>query len=130
MKKLIALTLIILSLIPVAAFADVDFSGMSYDELVSLNSQLFKEIVSRPEFKEVTVPTGSYVVGSDIPAGTYSLGLASGTFGSMIRINDFQEAYTVSSSDPSIGKVTLKDGDSVDISMGSIVFKTYVGLGF
>lgn len=130
MKKLIALTLIILSLIPVAAFADVDFSGMSYDELVSLNSQLFKEIVSRPEFKEVAVPTGSYVVGSDIPAGTYSLGLASGTFGSMIRINDFQEAYTVSSSDPSIGKVTLKDGDSVDISMGSIVFKPYVGLGF
>lgn len=130
MKKLFALTLVILALLPVVAYADVDLSSMSYDELITLNGQLFKEIMSRPEFKEVTVPTGSYIVGSDIPAGTYSLGLASGTFGSMIRINDFQDAYSVTSSDPSVGKVTLKDGDSVDISMGSIVFKPYVGLGF
>lgn len=130
MKKLIIFALVIASLIPVVAFADVDLGSMSYDELITLNGQLFKEIMSRPEFKEVNVPTGSYVVGSDIPAGTYSLGLASGTFGSMIRINDFQEAYSVTSSDPSVGKVTLKDGDAVDISMGSIVFKPYVGLGF
>lgn len=130
MKKLFALTLVVLALLPVVACADVDLSSMSYDELITLNGQLFKEIMSRPEFKEVTVPTGSYIVGSDIPAGTYSLGLASGTFGSMIRINDFQDAYSVTSSDPSVGKVTLKDGDSVDISMGSIVFKPYVGLGF
>lgn len=130
MKKLIILALVIASLIPVVAFADVDLGSMSYDELITLNGQLFKEIMSRPEFKEVTVPTGSYIVGSDIPSGTYSLGLASGTFGSMIRINDFQDAYSVTSSDPSVGKVTLKDGDSVDISMGSIVFKPYVGLGF
>ena len=70
MKKLIALVLVILSLIPMVAFADVELGGMSFDELVSLNGKLLKEIVSRPEFKEVTVPTGSYKVGEDIPAGT------------------------------------------------------------
>lgn len=130
MKKLIALVLVALSLIPMVAFADVDLSGMSFDELVSLNGKLLKEIVSRPEFKEVTVPTGNYTVGEDIPAGTYSLGLASGTFGSMIQINDYQGVYSVSSSDPAVGKVALKDGDSIKITMGSMVFKPYVGLGF
>lgn len=130
MKKLIALALVILSLIPVAVLADVDLSSMSYDELVSLNSKLFAEIISRPEFKEVTVPTGTYNVGEDIPAGTYSLGLANGTFGSMIQINGFQGSYAVTSTDQTVGKVVLKEGDSVEISMGSIIFKPYVGLGF
>ena len=130
MKKLIALILVALSLIPMVAFADVDFSGMSFDELISLNEKLIQEIISRPEFKEVTVPTGSYKVGEDIPAGNYSLSFSSGTFGSMIQINDYQDVYSVSSSDPVVGKVTLKDGDSIKISMGSIVFKPYVGLGF
>lgn len=130
MKKLIALILVALSLIPVIAFADVDLSGMSFDELVSLNGKLLKEIVSRPEFKEVTVPTGSYKVREDIPAGTYSLGLANGTFGSMIQVNGFQDTYSVTSTDQTVGKMILKDGDSVDISIGSVVFKPYVGLGF
>ena len=130
MKKLIALILVVLTLVPMVAFADVDLSGMSFDELVSLNGKLLKEIVSRPEFKEVTVPTGTYTVGEDIPAGTYSLGLASGTFGSMIKVNGFQDTYAVTSTDQNVGKIVLKDGDSVDISMGSVVFKPYVGLGF
>lgn len=130
MEKLIALILVVLTLVPMVAFADVDLSGMSFDELVSLNGKLLKEIVSRPEFKEVTVPTGTYTVGEDIPAGTYSLGLASGTFGSMIKVNGFQDAYAVTSTDQNVGKIVLKDGDSVDISMGSVVFKPYVGLGF
>lgn len=130
MKKLIALALILVSLIPAAAFADVDLSGMSFDELVSLNGKLLEEIMSRDEFKEVTVPTGAYTVGEDIPAGTYSLAMATGTYGGMIQINGYQDAYTVTSTDPIVGKVTLKDGDSVEISMGSIVFKPYVGLGF
>lgn len=130
MKKLIALILVALSLIPMVAFADVDLSGISFDELVSLNGKILKEIVSRPEFKEVTVPTGSYKVGEDIPAGTYSLGLANGTFGSMIQVNGFQDTYSFTSTDQTVGKMILKDGDSVDISIGSVVFKPYVGLGF
>ena len=48
----------------------------------------------------------------------------------MIKVNGFQDAYAVTSTDQNVGKVVLKDGDSVDISMGSVVFKPYVGLGF
>ncbi len=46
---------------------------MSYDELVSLQNELTKEIMSRPEWKEVEVPAGQYTIGVDIPAGWYSM---------------------------------------------------------
>lgn len=56
-----------------AALADVDLAGMSYDELVELQRAAAKEIMSRPEWKEVEVPAGQYTIGVDIPAGVYSV---------------------------------------------------------
>lgn len=129
MKKLFALTLVILALLPVVACADVDLSSMSYDELLSLNGKLFAEIISRPEFKEVTVPAGSYTVGEDIPSGVYSLELGKGSFGSMLLVNGFEKSHSVTAESP-VGKIEFKDGDTVEISIGAIVFKPYVGLGF
>lgn len=71
MKKLFCLFLII-CLVPVFAAAET-LSSMSYDELVELSQQITKEIMSRPEWKQVEVPAGVWNIGTDIPEGSYSV---------------------------------------------------------
>lgn len=71
MKKL-AIVLIVACLLCSVAVAE-DFSSMSFDELLELRNKLNAEIMSRPEWKEVEVPSGIWTVGIDIPAGIYSI---------------------------------------------------------
>ena len=56
-----------------AASADVDLSGMSYDELVALKDRINMAIWESGEWQEVTVPQGVWVVGEDIPAGKWTV---------------------------------------------------------
>ena len=70
MKKLSAL-LIFCLLFALPALADVDLSGMTYDELVALKDQINLAIWNSEEWQEVTVPQGRWIVGEDIPAGTW-----------------------------------------------------------
>ena len=72
MKKLIVL-IIALVLLCSSALADIDLSGMSYDELVSLRDQINLAIWNCQEWQEVTVPEGTYEVGKDIPAGHWTI---------------------------------------------------------
>ena len=71
MKKLVSLLLVVVCIMGTAAAEDL--SSMTYDQLVALRDQINAEIVSRPEWKEVEVPLGQWVVGKDIPAGTYRI---------------------------------------------------------
>lgn len=71
MKRFLITLLVVCMIIPVAAAEDL--SSLSYDQLVELRDQISAEIVSRPEWKEVEVPLGQWVVGKDIPAGTYRI---------------------------------------------------------
>ena len=64
MKKLFCLFLIV-CLIPVFAAAETDLSSMSYAELVELSQQITKEIMSRPDWKQVEVPAGVWNIGTD-----------------------------------------------------------------
>ena len=72
MKKALAL-LAALVLIASAAAAEVDLSGMSFDELVELAHQVDQAIWASDGWQEVTVPPGTYKVGEDIPAGKWTL---------------------------------------------------------
>ena len=75
MKKLITICMtlaLVLALAP-AAFADVDLSGMTFDELVALKDQINLAIWSSQEWQEVEVPQGVWRVGEDIPAGKWTL---------------------------------------------------------
>lgn len=72
MKKLLAV-LLVLCLLPWAVAEEIDLSGLSIDELRALQARIAEEIVSRPEWKEVTVPSGIYKIGADIPAGEYCI---------------------------------------------------------
>lgn len=75
MKRVLSFSLacvLVLSLAP-AAFADVDLSGMSFDELVSLKDQINLAIWNSADWQEVTVPQGIYKVGADIPSGKWTI---------------------------------------------------------
>lgn len=134
MKKLICITMI-LCILPVIALADVDLSSLTYDELLALRDQLNGEIISRPEWKEVTVPSGIWYVGKDIPVGSYSIKPynkgafltvenPSATFGKLI-INQ-----GVRNESNSVGKVELKEGYIVTVDGGSLIFTPPESLGF
>ena len=61
MKRLIALIIAVVCMIPAAALAaGTDLASLSFDELLALRAALESEIVSRPEWKEVNVPAGTW----------------------------------------------------------------------
>lgn len=74
MKKLISLILsIVCLLIPVLCIAEIDLSGMNYDELIALKEQINLAIWNSQEWEEVEVPQGVWIVGKDIPAGHWTI---------------------------------------------------------
>ena len=78
MKKLIALFLSLLLILPaVALAADLpDLAGLSFDQLVALREKINLAIWNCQEWEEVFVPAGTYVVGQDIPVGHWSIRVA------------------------------------------------------
>lgn len=130
MKRTLAIILSVLLLIP-AACAD-DYSAMTYDELLALREAITAEIMSRPEWKEVTVPVGSWIIGKDIPAGSYSIRIISRTL--RIYVYKSQTARTwdrhfiVHDDDP-IGQITLDDGMVIELDEPCI-FSRPDSLGF
>ena len=78
MKRVVYLLLVVSMLTILFAFSvvhaeGIDLSNYTFDELVALEKQIIKEMVSRPEYKEVTVPLGVYKVGEDIPVGKWTI---------------------------------------------------------
>ena len=146
MKKslscLALVTILLMALAPVALSDGVDLSSYSWDELIALSSQINTELMSRPEFKEVKVPTGAYKVGVDIPAGKWTItasygmcevywGKALDEYGVEIpygsRIDDMDDWGNKTS-------VTwdLKEGTYIVVSRNAVKFTPYVpiSLGF
>ena len=113
---------------------------MSYDELKALQAQISAEIVTRPEWKEVTVPAGDWIVGEDIPEGTYSIRPVNAskyinifvwgaekdnyTKGGGLIVNDH-----VGYDKDIIAKLILKKGQIVVINM-PVIFAPAQSLGF
>ena len=157
MKKILSAVLVLMLLIP-TAMAEVDLSALSFDELVALRQQVNKEITTRPEWKEVTVPAGLWKVGEDIPAGKWTISAAPGSW-PWVTIGDALNALgtevdelssIISSYDPLMSKThsfyeqlhgqypesfvaTLTEGLYVYIQNGTTIFSPYVGrpsLGF
>lgn len=118
-----------------SALADVDLSGMSYEELVDLYSNVRLEMIKRPEGEE-NILSGIYMVGQDIPAGRYSFELNKSSFSYGIYVilygdkETYQEKYTSFSysgclysdtvgADDSPLELPLEDGNVLIISDGS-----------
>lgn len=69
--RFVCILVIFLLLIPVAVADTVDLSSMSNDEIVALLDEVNEEIVRRGINKTAKLPQGTYIAGSDIPAGRY-----------------------------------------------------------
>ena len=132
MKKLLATILIMLCVFTFAHADAPDLSGLTYDQLVALQHYITAEIMSRPEWKEITVPAGQWIVGVDIPAGYYSIKPVGG--GAYLRIYD-DKGHSVTSGglrkeEHIIGKINLGTAYTVEIEGGSLLFTPAVALGF
>jgi hypothetical protein len=129
MKKLI-IAVLIAALIPVIALADVDLASMKFDELVALQKKIVAEIMSRPEWKEVTIPAGNWEVGKDIPVGFYSITATDDI--SMVRLEDKDEHfvfYKTMSKDEVCGKAEFAAGSVLYINK-PVILAPVVLLGF
>lgn len=154
MKKL-AVVLVLLLALPVFAQADVDLSGMTFDELVALREKIDLAIWNSQEWQEVTVPQGIWEVGVDIPEGHWTIRPVDGvysyvTYGNKLEENNKEVAYgskgyfseNIFSPNSRIyeeGKdrleidVDAKAGSYIEIERGDVVFSPYTGkqkLGF
>ena len=114
------------------------FANHSDEDLLNLLACVNYEIECRglsasnaSSQKEVTVPPGEYTVGQDIPKGTYTVE-ASGII-AVMTVHDadgsIDAMHSVQPGSP-IGKLVLKEGQTVEITGVSVVFKPYAGLGF
>lgn len=57
----------------IGALAEIDFSTMSFDELMQAQEQLTSALWNSDGWVDVTIPCGVYVIGSDIPAGRWTI---------------------------------------------------------
>ncbi|MDD3921704.1 MAG: hypothetical protein PHO41_11090 [Eubacteriales bacterium] len=155
MKKWLSILLILLLLCPITALAEVDLSGMSYDELVALQEQVELAIWSSDEWQEVTVPSGVYEVGTDIPAGKWTVSAADGVSAVIMwgdaldesgvdlsydgDIYEYEWLYSPTyygydaGSDKTSVTYEMKDGQYFIVDSGTVVFTPYAGktgLGF
>ena len=89
MKRILSLLLVAMFLTGSAFAASFDLSGLSYDELVDLKNQINLAIWNSEEWQEVTVPQGTWVVGEDIPAGTWTIKCAEGGYRCEINWGQF-----------------------------------------
>lgn len=134
MKKIAAFLLaLLLCLGSFPAFADVDLSAYTHEELIALRDLINQELLKRGIEKEVEVPVGIYIVGEDIPEGTYSIYTSSSDWFSSFHVYDNNGDYIIIESiqyGKHIGKVVLKNGYTVEIEYQSVIFAPYQGLGF
>lgn len=133
MRKVITFALcmaLILALAVPASAAKV--SEMTYEELIQLRQLVDREILSRPEWKQATVPAGIYKVGVDIPAGTYSIRLPKNGGYEIFSVwgAEYEDYETdgglianesLSDDSPIFGRLELKAGNAIYIS-GPLVF--------
>ena len=73
MKRVLPLLIVLLLLAGTATAATIDLSGLSYEELVALKDQINLAMWNSREWQEVTVPQGVWLVGTDIPAGHWTI---------------------------------------------------------
>ncbi len=111
MKRFISLLFALVFAVSVAA-AEIDLSGMKYNELIALQHQLVAEIMSRPEWKKVTVPAGEWLIGEDIPSGSYSITALNDICTVYVDSIEGDPLYSncLSNAGDKIGKLTLKTG--------------------
>ena len=91
MKKILALVLVIAMCFGFAA-AEIDLSGMTFNELLELQQQVMDALWQMDEsWAHVTLESGRYIVGEDLPAGRYRLTAVEGGM-AVYAVGKFEES--------------------------------------
>lgn len=84
MKKLFSLVLaalLLLSAVPASAAPEtIDLSAMSLKDLQALEARVLAAMWASGDWQEVKVPAGVYAVGSEIPAGKWTITITPGNY--------------------------------------------------
>ena len=56
----------------IAETSGIDFTGYSLEELIQIRAELSEEIAKRPGGEKMSLGTGQYTIGEDLPVGIYS----------------------------------------------------------
>ena len=141
MKRLFVGIVFVLALVSVLSVsAQYDLSGFSYTDLQNIVAQAQKEMMTRPEFQSVEVPVGLYVVGREIPAGTWTLsrtGTRNPSVTTGTELSNQNEIminlayYSVwLNDDAPVQNITLEEGKYVQVERAAVVFSTPTGVSF
>lgn len=132
MKRILIVVIAVCMALQCACAEGIDLTNLSFSELIELQQKLTAEIISRPEWKEVTVPAGTWIIGKDIPAGEYSIKVLSRT----TRVNVYKsetasswDKHIIIHDDDPIGKIILSDGMKIVIDEPAL-FAPAISLGF
>ena len=151
MKRFLSfMTIFVLAMSFFASAESVDLTAMSYEELVALRDQINLAIWNSSTWEEVDVPQGVYVVGSDIPAGHWTVKCSEDWFYTSIswgekltaseqdiewseRSSIYNFIYNPDATGYEIGlgatdySFEVKDGEYIIIQYGSATFTPYAG---
>lgn len=150
MKKLVCVCLSFLFMFSLTAFAEVDLSGMSFDELSALRDEALKAMMALDEWQSVEVPAGTYEIGVEIPAGHWNISAAGDQFinlewgpdledgGVQISYLSIYDQVFLSLKDGKYAAMyeqdtvswKLTEGSYLRIEGGSVVFTPYTGASF
>lgn len=136
MKRFLAASILALTLPAMAGAAIPDISDLSRDELIELDQQIHLRIFDDQLIEGVPVPAGKYIIGQDIPAGTYRIDFSGGSEMSSGRLFVYNADGSVNSwhlvgkaEDVSeIGKIEFLEGQQIEILYISSTFYAYTGL--
>ena len=130
--RIMCMLLVAALFLPCAALADYDLSTMSTDELLAMRSAINAELMTRGIEKEVLVPEGTYIVGVDIPAGSYTVRPESSQ--AYVNVYDaygnfVDNTHMTKKDGEYIGKLVLTENQTVKVG-GMTIFAPYVVLDF
>ena len=132
MNKLLAVALVLCLLIPCAYAENVDLLALTFDELTDLLHRVEVEMVTRAEWKGVEVPIGCWRIGTDIPAGSYSIEIKdSNRLGNVAVWGYASQDYTtngglihnkiIGQKHGNIGKIELLEGWLLEVNYSVIL---------
>ena len=122
MKRIFAIVLLFtIALLNASALADIDLSGMSFDDLIALQQQVNLALWESDGWQEVTVPVGIYKVGEDIPAGEYQVEASSGLGYIEVSSDSRHQIEGIITNDNFEGNkyITVQDGQYLTLSNGA-----------
>ena len=130
MKKLFALILALILVSSAAVAEGIDLSGLSFDELLELQQRVNEALWASDGWNHVKVPSGYFEIGSDIPAGRWTITTAE--YCSFIcfyhslsdALADERSVYYQVIDEGESYSVIIEDGMGVEID-GAVYFSTY-----